>query len=204
MITLVYFPFPGRAGSIRDALNIGRITFVDRHVTADAFAAMKADGSLPWGALPVLEVEAGGRTLRISQSNAILRYVGRLADLYPETALEALLTDEAVDACDDLLSSMGQSIREADPERKMAIRAQMASEFLPRDLGRLERMLEARGGPWFGGPQFTVADLKVWHSVNKLTDGSLDGIPTTVADPFATLAEWRARAGAERQRRLES
>jgi glutathione S-transferase len=198
--TLVYFPFGGRAAAIRDAFRMGGIDFNDEHVAPDNFAALKASGELPFGALPILKI--GGRT--ISQSNAILRYAGKLTGLYPDDHALALRVDEAMGGTDDMMAPMGASIREQDPERKMAIRKDMAENILPQNFARFEKLIKDNGNTGFlVGNSLTIADLKLLHSVDKLTDGSLDGIPTTVADPYPTLKAWRDNVRKVREQRLE-
>jgi glutathione S-transferase len=197
-LALTYFPFPGRAGAIRDTLRIGRIPFEDRHVTRDQHFEAKAKGEWPWGALPVLDIDGE----RVCQSNAILRYAGKLAGLYPTEPVAALKVDEALDACDELVTSMSMSIREEDAGRRAAMRKTMAEETLPRDFARFEKMIDKQGSGWLAGPDMTIADLRVLHQVDKLTDGSLDGIPPSVIEPFAKLKAWRERVRAERGRRL--
>jgi glutathione S-transferase len=202
-LTLHYFPFPGRAGAIRDTLRIGRVPFEDRHVSREEHADRKSKGEWPWGALPVLDVGSGAGRRRICQSNAILRYAGRLSGLYPNDPIEALKVDEALDALDDLFAPLGPTFRETDEARKTAMRKEMADVSLPRDFGRLEQMIKAQGSGYLAGRSLTVADLKALHQINKLTDGSLDHIPPSVIDPFPTLKAWREKVRAERDRRLE-
>lgn len=202
-LTLWYFPFPGRGGAIRDAFRIGHVAFVDEHVEFPRFAAMKAAGELPFGSLPVLVVEdEGGRRL-ISQSNAILRYVGKRSGLYPSDPLAALCVDEVMDAAEDAFHLIGASIGEPDAQRRAAMRTRMAEERLPLWFGGVERILERSGGSGFlVGDALTVADLKMLGVVDKLTNGSLDGIPPSVMDGFAGLIAWRKHASAVRSQRI--
>ena len=58
------------------------MSFADQRVTFDTFRGMKASGELPYGTLPVLVVD-GAQKRTIAQSNAILRYAGKLGGLYP-------------------------------------------------------------------------------------------------------------------------
>ena len=77
-LKLTYFDFHGGRGEpARLALSIGGIAFEDDRVPPSDWASRKAQ--TPFGALPVLEVD--GQV--VAQSNAINRYVGKLADLYP-------------------------------------------------------------------------------------------------------------------------
>ena len=203
-LTLTYFPFPGRAAAIRDAFRIGRVAFEDHHVSREEHAERKAKGDWPWGALPVLDVGAGADRRRICQSNAILRYAGRLSGLYPNDPIEALKVDEALDALDDLFLPLAATFRETDEARRTAMRRELAEISLPRDFGRLEQMIKAQGSGYLAGPSLTVADLKALHQIEKLTDGSLDHIPPSVIDPFPTLTTWRDKVRAERSHRLEA
>ncbi len=203
-LRLRYFPFPARAGSIRDTLRIGGIAFEDVHVPPDRFAEMKAKGEFPFGSLPVLDVTVDGTTVTSAQSNAILRYVGRLAGLYPaDDPLRALKVDEAMDVAEDLYHVIGPSMGEQDVARRTAMRKVLAEETLPRWGGFLERLLVGNGRTGFAvGNDLTVADLKLHWIVDKLTNGTLDGIPTTVLDGFPALAAWRKNVAAVREARL--
>ncbi len=203
-LRLHYFPFPGRGAAIRDAFRIGRIAFEDAHIPPERFAALKAAGELPFGSLPVLDVVTHGTTVTAAQSNAILRFAGRLAGLYPiDDPVRALKVDEAMDLAEDLYHVIGPSIGEKDAERRMAMRKVLAEETLPRWGGFLERLLLANGGTGFAvGSSLSVADLKLYWIVDKLTNGSLDGIPKTVLDPFAAVRAWFTNVAAVREARL--
>jgi glutathione S-transferase len=203
-LRLRYFPFPARAGAIRDTLRIGGIPFDDEHVSLEQFQALKAANAFPFGSLPVLDVETANGSVTSAQSNAILRFVGRHAGLYPvDDPLRALKVDEAMDVAEDLYHVIGPSMGEPDVERRMAMRRALATETLPRWGGYLERLLVANGRTGFVvGDTLTVADLKLHWIVDKLTNGTLDGIPTTVLDGLPALAAWRKHVAVERAARL--
>ena len=77
-IKLTYFDFHGGRGEpIRLALSIAGIPFEDERITPANWAERKPHAR--FGGLPQIEVD--GET--ISQSNAIGRYAGILAGLYP-------------------------------------------------------------------------------------------------------------------------
>jgi glutathione S-transferase len=203
-LRLRYFPFPGRAGAIRDALRIGGIAFEDAHVPPERFAALKASGELPFGSLPVLDVATREGTVSAAQSNAILRFVGRKAGLYPTNDdLRALKVDEALDLGEDLYHLLSPSMAEADAARRMAMRKVLAEETLPRWAGFLERLLVANGRTGFvAGAALTVADLKLYWIADKLTNGSLDGVPTSILDAFPTIVAWKKNVAAVRDARV--
>ncbi len=201
---LRYFPFPGRAAPIRDTLRIGKIAFEDVHVPLDRLQELKAEGKLPFGSLPVLDVVTPGGTVSAAQSNAILRFAGRQAGLYPvDDPVRALKVDEALDMGEDLYHVIAPSIAEEDTARRKAMRKVLAEQTLPRWIGFFERLLIANGRTGFVvGDSLTVADLKLYWVVDKLTNGSLEGIPTTLLDRFAAVTAWRKNASAVRESRL--
>src|SRR3990170_1821809 len=100
-LKLTYFDFHGGRGEpARLALSIAGIPFEDDRVPLADWPRRKGD--TPFGALPVLE--ADGKIL--AQSNAINRYVGKLADLYPSDPWQAALCDEAMEAVEDIISKI--------------------------------------------------------------------------------------------------
>ena len=101
-LKLTYFDFHGGRGEpARLALFIGGIAFEDDRVKPADWARRKSE--TPFGALPVLEVD--GQT--VAQSNAINRYVGKLADLYPSDPWQAALCDETMEAVEDIATKIG-------------------------------------------------------------------------------------------------
>jgi len=203
-LRLRYFPFPGRGGPIRDALDIGGIPFEDAHVPLDQFMQRKAAGEFPFGSLPVLDVETPAGTVTSAQSNAILRFVGRQAGLYPaDDPVRALKVDEALDLGEDFYHLIGPSMAEQDVGKRMAMRKVLAEETLPRWAGFLEKLLIANGRTGFVvGDSLTVADLKLHWVVDKLTNGTLDGVPKSVADPFPAVKAWQKNVAEVRAKRL--
>ena len=85
----------------------------------------------------------------------------------------------------------------------MAMRRVLAAETLPRWAGFLERLLVAKGRNGFVvGDSLSVADLKLYWIADKLTNGTLDGIPKTLLDRFAAVTTWRKNVAAVREARL--
>ncbi|MDG2306136.1 MAG: hypothetical protein P8R42_16100 [Candidatus Binatia bacterium] len=94
-LNLSYFDFNGGWGdSIGLAPEIGEIRFEDHQIPVTDWPTVRE--TTPFHCVPVLEVD--GR--EFSQSNAINRYVGTLARLYPADPLRALHCDEVLDARD--------------------------------------------------------------------------------------------------------
>lgn len=203
-LRLRYFPFPGRAGAIRDAFNMGKIAFKDDFVSFDQFAQLRASGELPFGGLPVLDVETTAGNITSAQSNTILRFAGRLSGLYPvDDILKALKVDEALDLGEDINCLMGPSLHENDAQRKMAMRKELAEKTLPEWARYIDRLLVRNGSTGFiVGDALTVADLKLYWIVDWLTSGILDGIPTSLFDGYANIIAWRKNITEVRESRL--
>ena len=102
-LKLEYFDIQGPAEKIRLALSIGKVPFEDRRIKFDEWQQLKA--TMPFGKVPVLTID--GEDTRVTQSDALLRYAGRLAnangvELYPQGGMAQLRTDEMVSFVDEM------------------------------------------------------------------------------------------------------
>ena len=178
-LVLTYFDFDGGRGEpARLALHIGGVDFEDRRIPGQDWPKLR--DQMPLQAMPVLEV--GGTA--VTQSNAILRYAGKRAGLYPKDDLQALLCDELLDASEDLGSRVGATIALNDEQKKSA-RVELAAGAIPRHLQYFAQKLEAAGGTWFCEKRLTVADLKIAGLIRWLRSGALDHIPKNLVDSTA-------------------
>lgn len=176
---LTYFDFDGgRAEPVRIAFHAGGIAFEDHRISFPEFGKLR-DG-LRFKAVPVLEIDGAA----VTQSNSMCRYVGKLAGLYPEDALQALYCDEVLDAVEDISQHLGATFGLKGPALQEARQA-LVQGALSTHLTGLGELLARGGGSYFAGGQMTVADLKVFVQTRWLTKGSLDHIP---ADLIARLA----------------
>ena len=117
-LKLTYFDFHGGRGEpARLALSIGGIAFEDDRVAFTDWERRKPD--TPFGGLPVLEVD--GQI--VAQSNAINRYVCKLADLYPSDAWQAALCDEVMEAVEDIASDIGATFNVPEEQKKVQRKA---------------------------------------------------------------------------------
>eukprot|EP00730_Choanoeca_flexa_P016142 TRINITY_DN7569_c0_g1_i3.p1 TRINITY_DN7569_c0_g1~~TRINITY_DN7569_c0_g1_i3.p1 ORF type:complete len:177 (+),score=30.47 TRINITY_DN7569_c0_g1_i3:102-632(+) len=126
---LIYFNIKARAEPIRQAYHYGQVDFEDMRVSKDEFTALKDAGKCPSGQLPVLQLPSGET---LSQSWAILRYVGRQTGLYPKDDMEAYKVDATFNLVEDVVGKLVPSLRESDPEKKMAMRKELAETILPQ------------------------------------------------------------------------
>uniref|UniRef100_A0A7R9UBX0 Glutathione transferase n=1 Tax=Pinguiococcus pyrenoidosus TaxID=172671 RepID=A0A7R9UBX0_9STRA len=185
---LTYFDFGGRAEYTRLACVIGGIDFENHLISFEQFGQMKASGELPHGQVPILEIDG----VKYPQSNSQLRYVGKLAGLYPEDPLEALRVDAYVDFAEDMAVPVGATISRkrfglpdfADEDEKKAAREQLAFELLPPLLQQLEKKLADNGTGWCVGDSCTIADLRWYQPLNTVLSGTLDYVPPSILDAY--------------------
>jgi prostaglandin-H2 D-isomerase / glutathione transferase len=178
-LKLTYFDFHGgRAEPARLAMHIGNIAFEDyRFAHADLAAVRK---STPFGQVPTLHVDG----VQVTQSDAITRYVGKLAGLYPADPFQALLCDEVMGAVEDAIIKMGPTYRMTGDALKEA-RTTLVNGPLTMYLGWLQNQLQAHGGEYFADQRLTIADLKVFSYVQGLNSGRLDHVPTDLVEKVA-------------------
>jgi glutathione S-transferase len=181
-IRLTYFDIHGGRGEVaRLALFIGGIEFEDRRVKFADWAALKPE--MLFGAMPVLDVDGQ----LVSQCNAINRFVGKLAALYPTDPWQAALCDEAMDVVEDATAPVVATFGIRDESERKAKRQALVDGPLTFYPKRLQRRLETHGGKYFADGRLTVADLKVFVWTRHLRSGTLDHVPTDLVDRMAPL-----------------
>lgn len=177
---LTYFDFDGGRGEpIRLALSIGNIDFEDYRFPLSEFPQVAP--TTPFRQVPTLEVD--GEV--ITQTNAILRFAGKLTGLYPDDALQALYCDEVMDALNDILAKVSVTFRMDDEEEKRLAREALAAGPILLYTERFGKMLEDRGGKWFADDRLTIADLRIFLYTRNLTSGQLDYVPTDIVEKHA-------------------
>ncbi len=178
-LKLSYFDFHGgRAEPARLALAIGGIAFEDHRFAFPEFAEVRK--TTPFGQVPVLHVDG----VQVTQCDAILRYAGKLAGLYPTDPLQALYCDEVMFVVEEASMKMGPTYRMTGEEQKAA-RLALVHGAIPQYLGWLQQQLQAHGGEYFADNRLTIADLKVFIDIRGLNSGRLDHVPTDLVENVA-------------------
>ncbi|MEL7450467.1 MAG: glutathione S-transferase family protein [Pseudomonadota bacterium] len=191
-IKLTYFDFNGGRGEpVRIALHAASMAFEDHRISFDEF--MKLRAAMPFTCAPVMTIDG----VEVTQSNGMLRYVGKAAGLYPTNDLQALYCDEALGAVEDVLHQVvhtfglqGDALQEA--------RQKLVDGWLTVFIKGCAELLARGGGEYFADKRLTVADLKVYEQVRSLRAGTLDHVPTDLVDQLApSLVEHQARVAAD-------
>ena len=178
-LKLTYFDFHGgRAEPARLAMAIGGVAFEDHRFSFPEFADVRK--TTPFGQVPTLQVDG----VQVTQCDAITRYVGKLAGLYPTDAYQALLCDEVMYVVEEASVKLGPSFRMTGEEQKAA-RLALVNGSMPVYLAWLQSQLLAHGGQFFADNRLTVADLKVFVDVRGLNSGRLDHVPTDLVEKVA-------------------
>lgn len=188
---LTYFDFDGGRGEpVRIAFNAAGIEFEDERWTFPEFQEKR--GGTRFNAVPVLEIDGNA----VTQSNAMCRYIGRMAGLYPEDAMQALYCDEVMDATEDLTHIIVRTFGLEGDELKAA-REELVGGWLTTFVKGLSELLD-RGGDYFADNRLTMADLKAFLIVRWLTTGGLDHVPTDIVEQLApNLMDHYARIQAD-------
>lgn len=187
---LTYFDFDGGRGEpVRIAFHAAGIDFEDHRISFDEFAQMRS--AMRFRCTPTLEIDG----VEVTQSNAMLRYVGKMAGLYPEDDRQALYCDETMEAVEDLLHQIVLTFGLQGDELKQA-RKKLVDGWMTTFIKGLGELLARGGGKYFADGRLTVADLKVFMQVRSLRSGTLDHVPTDLVDKLAPgLAGHQERIG---------
>lgn len=151
---------------------------------------MRASGALAFGQVPAMQVDGKDS---LFQSEAILRFVGKFAGLYPEDPIQAALCDALMDQEKDMFAGLNCSrYRDRfgfgclDADLVAAVRKSLNDEVLPRHLHFFENFLAKSSSGWLlGGETPTVADFVFAVRVQWLVEpGTNDGIDPNLLSGF--------------------
>jgi len=175
---LTYFNFPGGRGeAARLAFHIARADWTDDRFAGD-WPSKKP--TTPFGGLPTLEIPGKGV---ISQSNAILSYIGREHGLLPADSWETARHEALMSAVEELRAQASTTGRDDEDEKRKA-REAFAEGYFQRWATNASKEIR---GPFVGGDDISVADLKLFVAMRSYTKGVYDHIPATILDPFPQI-----------------
>lgn len=189
---LTYFDFDGGRGeTTRIVMSIAGVDFEDHRISFAEFGMTR--NSMPLSAVPTLLVNG----VTYTQSNAMNRYYGKIANLYPDDPWEAFKCDEVMEAMEDVMHLMVRTFGLEGDELKTA-REKLTAGPLTMYLKFLGTRLKAAGGQYFADGRLTVGDIKVFVWLRALKSGKLDHVPVDLIDKVAPdLIGFLKRIGAE-------
>ena len=156
MIKLHYFPLYGRAEPLRLLFHKCKLPWQEVAITKDEWPKVKRSGKFEFDQLPIVEME--GKTM--SQTKAILRYIGSQHGFYPKEAWEAYLVDLLIDSGDDIAPHMFRARTEPNPDVQKTLKTELFDTHLPRYYAALERRIQQNSTQKFlVGQKLTIADM---------------------------------------------
>jgi len=204
---LIYLDTKMLAEPIRLALFVGDVDFEDKRVTHQEVQELNLKGQLPFGQVPVLELD--GQVF--AQTEALLRWAGREAKLYPEEPELQLRCDAVEEALVDMKKVLGPAWYNAvlgrnpltkeplvtlpDSMREEVI-YHLNNTVLPTRFQQLEQFLASSKGPYFCGDRMTVCDLSLYVYASGILDGTFAaGVQPNVMDNCPGLKALVERVG---------
>ena len=184
-IILVYFDFPfWRIDICKIALSIGKISYQNKVISKKYFIKNKETGEFPFGQVPILIFN----NVKIAQTSAMIRFCGKLTDLYSKETLNCALIDQTIDYANDLTNLIIPSIRERNEKQKKKLRKILNSEILPKWLGYLEKFhINNRVSKYFVSKQFSISDIIIWRILLWISSGKLDYISKNILEDFPEI-----------------
>jgi len=191
--TLIYFEIEARAGAIRNICAIGKVPYENQTISFQDWGKLKS--TFEYGQLPVIRV---GK-MEINQSLDILRYVSKLAGLYPDDPFNALQVDSLISNIDEVYSNTIYTTYGKPKEEALKMR-QGFIDVKTGKLGKLLSKLDLQIGVGSSGFLFDFglsgADLRLFEAICFLSsgasDGFVDGIPKSyIVDNFENLEKFR-------------
>ena len=178
MMKLYYLPLRARAETIHLILEYGKIPYQSIIIPFKEWPALKYKKEINlFGQLPSLSLPDG---TVISESGAIIRFVARLANVYPSNELELVKADMLLELSQDMYTiNRVLCLYEKDSELWQAKRDQYFSSF-PLWLSGTQELLGER--TYFGGHFPHFGDFSFLHVCNcslHVKHSCLDEYPLT-------------------------
>lgn len=188
LIELIYFDFPfWRVDICKLTLAIGSISYIEKEISRKYFILNKESNEFPFGQVPVLKIN----NQIIAQTAAMVRYCGKLANLYPSDFLDCAKIDQVIDYANDITNLIIPSIRERVFEKKKILRKQLNDEVLPKWIGYLNRFFKLNNmSDFFLTKKFTIADIIIWRILLWLTSGKLKDVDINLKYQFPELSNY--------------
>jgi len=165
-IAMHYFNARGRLEVARLILKDASIPFTDnRHDFAHFKDNLKAKAA--FGQMPYMEL--GAQKTHIAQSQAINRYVAKLAGVYGKSLEDMARIDMFCEQVEDIVRGWSAAWYEKDAKAKEEKVAKFLAEQLNAMLTPIEKQLAAakKGTNWLVGNAFSLADVMLYDICSK-------------------------------------
>lgn len=120
-----------------------------------------------------------------------MRYVAKLAGLYPDDPLEALFVDEVMATMKDVIDGLGR-YQGTDKEKRREWRQHWIDVYFPIYLKGIEtRIKQFHGGPCVLGEKVSIADLVVASFLNTCINEVTPFLTAECVKEYTGLLELR-------------
>jgi len=161
---LYYFDIRGRAEPIRFTFAQAGVPFEE--VLIPGLEWQKCKEQMPFGQIPVLEVDGK----QLSQSAAILRYLGSQHGLEADNAWDRAVGDELATSWVDMLGPIGGVVNESDPVAKKQKLDEFIEEFLKARLQFFNEHFSKSKSGFVVGNKVTWCDFAIYGSLAMVKD----------------------------------
>ncbi|XP_064391297.1 hematopoietic prostaglandin D synthase-like [Halichondria panicea] len=193
---LTYFNIRGRVEIIRLIFKQAGVEFEDVRVSQGE-EWLKLKPSMPYGTIPVLEVDGK----QLPGRGSIQRYLAEKFGLAGSNDFENAQVHSIVDAENDFAQKFLGVVFEKDESRKFKLKKKLEDEVMPKYLGIFEQILTKNASPdgWFFGSKVTYADLGFFNmmcwSVKEGYSSLLDKYPAikkniAAVEALPNIAKW--------------
>ncbi len=180
-LTLYYLPLRARAEQIRMILNHGNIDYENIVISPSDWPQHKASLDIcPFGQLPTVKLPSGEV---IAQSGAIVRFVAKLAGVYPSDFVEAARADMIFELSQEM--NVICPILNFWPMQSELWQKNHDAYFtnLPQYVEAARKLLGSKS--FFGGEQPMFADFSMFHTI----DATLTVQPDSL-NAFPSILKW--------------
>ena len=187
---LGYWAIRGLGQPIRFLLAHAEVAFSEVRLGVNQDGSIVADGSHDWAThkdtlsvpfpnLPYLIDSSGPAEVRLTQSNAVMRYLARRFDYYGDTASDQICIDVLQDEAYDLRNSIVETVYTLGAEYK-AVFDEFTSTAVPRYLDGFESYLSNRGiHTHFVGTRISLVDFILYELIWQVSIMVLGSVTDT-------------------------
>lgn len=192
---LSYFPFAGRAFSLRLAGFIGGLSYTDEFITKEEHSITKKASGRRWSGLPELTIynKDNKELITIGQSNTCLRYIGSICNLYPgdNNPILGALCDEILDSVEDTSNAIKGGMNTKEDRSNLLSKdgslTYWMTKFEKRFQENNKRFKDNKG--YIVGDNLSIADLKLFELFHSLflIFSSYEDIPSDYITQFPNI-----------------
>jgi glutathione S-transferase len=192
---LYYYAIPGKAEQIRLAFHVAGIEFKNNIVSGESYGKLKEEliEKVPQINIPLLEVD--GKYL--TESLAILRYVGTVGNLMPSNPFAQGKVDEGLNLSNDVFSAFGPTFAIADLAEKIAARQALCAPDgkISKIMQKMDIIIAGFSNGHMAGDMLTIGDICWFALFGLMSCGMIDGFASDYLNQYVNITKFRQFIG---------